>query len=128
MELWARLQELSWMPMMPGSKCCKLTLKLRYGSVNLNDPTRQFGKPKRRLFLTEDQSSTTLTEAPEKVSGASEVTSEAPEFRSADMRNSDKLRNSDADKFGIPEARAQPAIYVIIRAYLYTHVPHGADA
>ena len=26
-----------------------------------NDPTRRFGKPKRRLFLTEDQSSTTLT-------------------------------------------------------------------
>ena len=27
MELWMRLQEPSWMPMMPGSKCCKPTLK-----------------------------------------------------------------------------------------------------
>ena len=27
MELWMRLQEPSWMPMMPVSKCCKPTLK-----------------------------------------------------------------------------------------------------
>ena len=27
MELWVRLQEPSWMPMMPVSKCCKPTLK-----------------------------------------------------------------------------------------------------